>query len=208
MTNHDFYIVGIGASAGGLDPLKELVAHLPKTHNACFVIVQHLHPDFRSQLDKILGRQTEIPVIRIECSQRVEPGVIYVIAENKVTTFKQGRLVLRERRTDEKINYAIDIFFESLAREMKDKAIGIVLSGANDDGSDGAKYISDYGGIVMTQDPTTATHPKMPLEVIRQDDPKLIAPVGQIAYSIRSILTRESYQQTNSHDTDSRRRII
>jgi two-component system, chemotaxis family, protein-glutamate methylesterase/glutaminase len=184
MSHYDFYVVGIGSSAGGIPPLKTLVSRLPKDLNAAIVLIPHLYAEFRSRLDEILRKCSEMPIVRVEKSILLNPGNIYLLSENKMMSLDGGVLVIRDRLPEEKINHAIDIFFKSLAKEVNTKAIGIVLSGTNADGSEGAKAISAAGGLVMTQDPHTAIHPQMPLEVIRRDNPKLVAPIEVITNAI------------------------
>lgn len=166
-----FYLIGIGASAGGIEPLKSLISLIPYNINAAFIVVQHLLATHHSRLDEILSRVTKLPVIRINGGERVEAGIIYVLPENKLVTIKEGRLSLRKRLPEEVVNYAIDIFFESLGKDAGCRSIGIVLSGANEDGAKGAKVISENGGKVFVQDPNTAEYPRMPAAVIRLDSP-------------------------------------
>lgn len=187
MDYYNFFIVGIGGSAGGLEPLIELVRDIPQDPNAAFVVVHHLHPKTRSRLDEILSKHSSLPIIRVEQPELVRPGVIYLLVENKMMTLKQGFLIPRERRPEEKINHAIDIFFTSLAAEARHKAIAIVLSGTNEDGSEGAKSISEHGGTVLVQEPKTADHERMPNNVIEYDSPEEILPPK---YLIDAVLER------------------
>ena len=184
MHNYNFHIIGVGASAGGVVALKELVSRLPEGLNAVVVIITHLFAQHRSHLSEILELCTKMPVVRVDHSKPLKPGVIYVLAENRMMTLKDGILKIRGRKVEEKINHAIDIFFESMAVEAGPKAIGVVLSGTNDDGTEGAKAIGNNAGTVMVQDPFTAIHPKMPLAVIIRDDPKVIGSLEDLADAI------------------------
>ena len=193
MYHYNFFIVGIGGSAGGIQPLKALIESIPADSDAAFVIIQHLHPGFRSRLDTILSKHANLPVVRADGFHAVRPGVIYVLAENKMLTFKQGCLIARDRLAEEKVNYAIDIFFKSLAQEARNKAIAIVLSGANADGSEGAKCISENGGTVFVQDPMTADHQQMPESVIEKDSPEDILPPE---FLMTAVLDKLGYKKT------------
>jgi two-component system, chemotaxis family, protein-glutamate methylesterase/glutaminase len=170
---YNFHVVAIGSSAGGLEPLRKLVSLIPPDINAAFVTVQHLHPSFRSRLDSILGRSSNLPVVRLEHNQAIKSGRVYVLAENKMVELSAGQFIVRNRRADEKINHAVDIFFHSLAEEAKEKAVGIILSGSNNDGSSGARHIHERGGLVIVQDPKTAAFPEMPLGAIKSDHPEI-----------------------------------
>jgi two-component system CheB/CheR fusion protein len=187
MKSYHFHVVGIGASAGGLEPLKKVVSLIPPGTKAAFVVVQHLFPSHKSQLARILAGQAELPVIRLEEDMAVEQGVIYVLSENKYVTLEDGILRLKNRLAEDKINYAIDIFFKSLAADARDKAVAVVLSGANEDGSEGAKQIGDAGGNVLVQDPDTAQFPTMPVAVIRKDSPEEVRSPQQL---IEALLQR------------------
>jgi len=184
MAEKDFYVVGIGISAGGQDPLLALISLLPPNLNASFVILPHLSRDHKSYLHNIIRKVARMPVIRVEQRELLRPGVIYVLPENKMMFMEQGFLVLRERKSEEKMNYAINVFFMSLAREAGEKAIGVILSGANDDGLLGANEINYHGGIILVQDALTAVFPRMPLEIINKDHPIEIKPPEELAQSL------------------------
>lgn len=169
-----FHIVGIGSSAGGIQPLKSLISFLPVNTYASFVVVQHLLRTHRSSLEIVLSLVTSLKVYRILNRMRIEPGCIYVLPENHYVTIKNGLLILRKRLPEEVSNYGIDVFFKSLAKDAGKKAIGIVLSGANEDGAHGAIAITENNGVVFVQDPDSAEFPNMPNAVIRIVSPEEI----------------------------------
>ena len=146
------FIVGIGASAGGLEALQTLFANLPANANMTFVIIQHLSPDYKSLMAEILAKYTSMPVIQAEHLMPAEPNAVYLIPPKKHLSIKAGHLLLSDF-DHRAINHPIDIFFDSLAQEGRDRAVGIVLSGTGSDGTNGIKAIKERGGIVMAQDP-------------------------------------------------------
>ncbi len=156
------YVVGIGASAGGLDAIEELFQHMPHKTGAAFVVVQHLSPDFKSLMDEILSRHTQIPVFRVENEMLVKPDSIYLIPPRKKMIIAGGRLILTDQDLTPGINLPIDIFFRSLAQEYGPRAIGIVLSGSGSDGARGLQAIHDEGGYALVQDLESAKFDSMP----------------------------------------------
>lgn len=170
---NDHIIVAIGASAGGLQALNEFFNAMPPQDDIAFVVLCHLHRDHRSNLDVLLSRETEMPVIRIDKRMPASPGNIYVLPENKYLGIQNGELVLIERDAG-LINKAVDIFFTSLAKDAGSNAVGIVLSGMGTDGVKGATAIEKNGGFVMVQDPASTRFNGMPMSVIRFDHPDVI----------------------------------
>src|SRR6266513_797487 len=137
-------IVGIGGSAGGFEAAMELLQHLPSSTGMAFVIVQHLDPHHVSRLPSLLGKMSAMPVSEIAGTTTPRPNTVYVQPPNKCVIAKDGALTLI-RRT-ERLNLAIDHFFESLAEAYGSHAIGIVLSGTGSDGTAGLRAIKAAGG--------------------------------------------------------------
>jgi two-component system CheB/CheR fusion protein len=183
----NFYIVGIGASAGGFEALIDFFSCLPKKTNAAFVIVRHLLRDSPTFQEKILSKHTHMEVLRAENGQRVCPNHVYMLPENYTLTIREGRLYLQLRNED-KINRAVDIFFSSLALDQKHRAIGIILSGLGSDGVDGANALHAEGGMVMVQQPESAQFSGMPETAIAGDDPDAILPPGKLAQMLMTHL--------------------
>lgn len=164
-TEQNFPIVGIGASAGGVDAFKRLLKAIPESSGMAYVLVQHLDPSHESMLPEILQRVTKIPVYEITEDIHLAPDHIYIIPENKILTSTDGILQLAPR--DKKIlNLCIDIFFKTLAEVHKEFAVGVVLSGTGSDGTQGLKAIKEYGGICIAQDIETAGYGSMPESAI------------------------------------------
>jgi two-component system CheB/CheR fusion protein len=155
-------VVGIGASAGGLEALEAFFEHVPVGSGMAFVVVQHLSPDFRSLMDEILSRRTELPVLLVEDGVQVAPDHIYLIPAKKEMIISQGRLLLSDRGREQELSLPIDIFFRSLAQDCGARAVAIVLSGGGSDGSRGICDVHDAGGLVLVQDLDSAQFDGMP----------------------------------------------
>ena len=139
----DVIVVGVGASAGGLEALTELLEHLPSQLNMAFVVIQHLDPRHESSLPELLSGKTRMRVVPVQQDVQLERNHVYVISPNSVLRVRAGRLLLETRPTDS--FKPIDIFFHSLAEEFRERAIGIVLSGTATDGTFGLKHIKAEG---------------------------------------------------------------
>lgn len=157
-----FPIVGIGASAGGLEAFTQLLKHLPINTGMGFVLIQHLSPDHKSLLSEILARTTQMPVIEVQDCMLVKPNHIYIIPPNTKMTLVQNLLRLTPREKAQGQDMSVDTFFNSLAQERGSKAIGVVLSGADGDGAFGLKTIKVAGGITFAQCEATAQVSSMP----------------------------------------------
>ena len=155
-----FPIVGIGASAGGLEAFGQLISAVPETTGMSFVLVQHLDPQHASLLTELLSPATTMPVVTVHDNIAVEPDHVYVIPPNTTMELQDGhlRLVTRERG----LHLPIDIFFRSLAKVQGSRAIGVVLSGNASDGSLGIRAIKAEGGVTFAQDEATARFGGMP----------------------------------------------
>lgn len=184
--NEAFFVIGIGASAGGQAALTEFLDHLSPRINAAIVIVTHLMRDHKSILSEILAEHTFMPVIKIERDLPLEKGRIYVMSENSSITLHKGWLIHRERDADI-VNRNIDIFFESMAGDFGKRAVGIILSGGGSDGLKGAQCISEHGGRVLVQDPSTALVHGMPRSIINHDHPSSILSPGDLAITVNEL---------------------
>jgi PAS domain S-box-containing protein len=178
-TEQDFPIVGIGASAGGLDAFKRFLKAIPIDSGMAYVLVQHLDPTHESILPEILSRVTKIPVHEITDDIHLAPDHIYVIPENKILTSTDGILNLTPRNNI-KINSAIDVFFTTLAEVHQNLAVGIVLSGTGSDGTEGLKAIKAHGGITFAQDQESAGYDYMPKNAIDAEVVDFILPPEEI----------------------------
>lgn len=178
------HIVGVGASAGGLEALESLFRAVPADTGMAFVVIQHLSPDFKSHMEELLARQTTIPVHRVEDGMEVEPNSIYLIPAKKEMVISDGRLLLTERSTDRSLSHPIDQFFRSLASDCGRFAIGVVLSGTGSDGARGVQEIHDAGGLVIAQDDATAMFDGMPMSAIATGKVDVVLPPPAIAEAL------------------------
>lgn len=176
MKENDFSIVGIGASAGGMDPIKAFFSEIPKEVNAAFVVIQHLSRDFKSLTAEWLSKCTPLPIISVKSETAIERGKIYLLPEGKILRIIGDNLVPEDRPSENNVNLAIDIFFHNLGEEAREKAVGIILSGTGTDGSRGIKTIKSCGGTVFVQEPHSAIFDSMPSIAISAEDPDLILP--------------------------------
>ncbi|MPR33604.1 chemotaxis protein CheB [Salmonirosea aquatica] len=165
----NFPVVGIGASAGGLDAFKRFLRALPVDLGMAYVLVQHLNPDHESLLPEILAKETSLPVHEITDDIRLAPDHVYIIPENKILTATDGVLKLSPLDRAKRPNMPIDVFFASLAEVHSTFAVGVVLSGTGSDGTLGLKAIKEYGGITFAQDGESAAYGGMPQSALQAE---------------------------------------
>ncbi len=190
-----FPIVGIAASAGGLEAFTRLLTYLPVDTGMAFVLIQHLAPDRNSLLSEILGRTTQMPVNQVQDGMAVEPNQVYVIPPNTKMVVSKGVLKLSPREKIYGKYLPGDAFFTSLAIDRAHKAIAVVLSGGDGDGSRGLKAIKAAGGMTFAQCQDTAKFDSMPNTAVATGDVDFVLPPEKIAeelanYSRSNLLTR------------------
>ncbi len=159
-------IVALGASAGGLKALEQFFSVMPVDSGMAFVVVQHLSPDFKSLMDDLLARHTSMSIVQAKDNLELKPNVIYLSPPRLHIGVKAGRITLKQKPTSEPMELVIDAFFHSLASEIGNRAIAIVLSGTGSDGSRGIRSIYDAGGLVLVQSPDSAQFDGMPRNAI------------------------------------------
>jgi two-component system, chemotaxis family, CheB/CheR fusion protein len=174
-----FPVVGIGASAGGVEAYSELLAALPPDTGMAFVLVPHLSADYESHLVDILARHARMPVSEIRPHLKPEINHVYIVPRNTRLLLSRGRFHLDARSANDRL--PIDHFFRSLGAHQKNRAIGVVLSGMDSDGALGLKAIKGEGGISIAQSPDSAKYGEMPRQGIAADHVDLILPPAQIA---------------------------
>ncbi|MDB9527738.1 chemotaxis protein CheB [Oscillatoria sp. CS-180] len=195
-------VVGIGASAGGLDVLSEILSHLPLDTGMAFVLMQHLNPDQESLLSEILGRATELPVATAEDGMTVEANHVYVLPPDARMTIANKQLCLESRSPGQRYPKVIDPFFQSLANDCKNNAIAIVLSGSNDDGATGIRAVREAGGITFAQDRTTTEFPEMPSAAIATGQVDFVLAPDKIAEELVKISKHPYLCETASGEAD------
>lgn len=179
-------VVGIGASAGGLEALQQFLTFLPGDTGMAFVIIQHLSPDHKSLLADILGKDTVMPVIEAKDGMRVERNHIYMIPPKYNLEIVSDILRLREYN-HKNINHPIDIFFRSLAAAYENRAVAVILSGTGSDGTNGIRSIKDKNGVIIVQSPESAKFDGMPRNAIATGFVDLVLNPDSIAREMRHI---------------------
>ncbi len=175
-----FPIVGIGASAGGLEALEQLLAGVPANSGMAFVVVQHLDPNRPGMLPELLQRSTPMIVRQAENRMKVRPGYVYVIPPNKDLSILHGALYLLDPVARRGLHLPIDSFLTSLAEDRGDQAIGVILSGMGSDGTAGLEAIHGRGGLVLVQTPETAKFDAMPRSAIDAGLADMVAAPGEL----------------------------
>lgn len=188
---HPFPVVGIGASAGGLEAFSKLLPHLPVNTGMAFVLVQHLDPTHESALVDLLSRKTRMPVREVTNNLPVAVNHVYVIPQNASMTLQGTRLKLAPRKKHGGVSRCIDFFLESLAQQKRDLAIGVILSGTASDGTLGLEAIKAEGGITLAQD-GSAKYDSMPRSAIAAGCVDFVLSPEQIANELARIAKHPS----------------
>ncbi|MCF8221975.1 MAG: PAS domain-containing protein [Bacteroidales bacterium] len=183
-----FPIVGIGASAGGLETLEQFFENVPKNSGLAFVVIQHLDPTHVGIMPELLQRATQMKVVQATEKLRVRPNHVYIIPPNKSMSILNSCLYLFEPTESRGLRLPIDIFFRSLADDQQEKSIGIILSGMGSDGSAGLRAIKEQNGIVAVQDPSTAKFDGMPKSAVNAVIVDILAPANQLPEKLIAFL--------------------
>ena len=185
-SSQQFPVVGIGASAGGLEALMSFFKHLSCEEDAAYVVVMHLSPTHESDADSILQRTTKMPVIAVTKPLHVEKNTVYVISPNQYLEMNDGYLRVRPR-TPGGPPVAIDQFMRTLALAHRHKAVAIILSGTGVDGISSLSLVKDHGGVVFVQNPEEAGHSGMPRAAIDTGLADFVLPVADMPNKLRDI---------------------
>lgn len=183
-----FRIVGIGASAGGLEALEEFFRSIPDDSQLAFVVVQHLSPDYKSLMVELLSKYTSMPVKRAEDGMEVEANSVYLIPPRKNLKIYHEKLFLFEQDHSHGLNLPIDIFLRSLADDQKERSIGIILSGTGSDGTLGIRAVKGAGGLVFAQDNISAKFDGMPRSASSTGLVDYVLPPKEIAQELSRII--------------------
>jgi two-component system CheB/CheR fusion protein len=159
-------VVALGASAGGMAPLKHFLQAMPSDSGMAFVVIQHLDPKHESFMAPLLSRHTQMRVEQVTEGMALEPNAVFFIPPGKTMTLHNGILHLREPEEPHGMRLPIDAFFASLAEDQQDRAVSIVMSGTASDGTEGVRHIKAEGGLVIAQKPEEAEHDWMPRSAI------------------------------------------
>lgn len=195
-----YQVAAIGASWGGVDMLMQLVKALPADWQLPLVVVQHQHPNAGNALQRILSRLTSLPVVEVEDKDRLEPGHLYLAPANYHLFVETDHSFSLSVAAPVKYSRpSIDVTFSSLARVFQRRCIGIVLTGANDDGADGVLAIKAERGYVLAQAPATAVAPAMPEAAIATGAVDAVLSPAEIVPHLRQLLNTESGNAEHSH---------
>lgn len=189
-------IVGIGASAGGLEALETFLGNVPENSGMAFVIVQHLDPTHKGLMVELLQRRTSMKVFQVKDRMQIEVNCVYIIPPNKDMSILHNKLHLLDMITPRGLRLPIDFFFRSLADDQQERSIGVILSGMGSDGTLGLRAIKEKAGVGFVQDPASAKFNGMPCSAVEAGLADVIAPVealpGKIQTFLQHIPIRES----------------
>ena len=185
-------VVGIGASAGGLEALEQFLNAVPPDSGMAFVIIQHLDPTHKGMMPELLQRATEMKVTEVQDRTAVQPDCVYIIPPNKDMSILHGVLHLLKPTQNRGLRLPIDFFFRSLAQDQMEKSIGVILSGMGSDGCLGLRAIKEKAGLVLVQEPTSAKFDGMPRSAIDAGLADIVAPVEELPRKIITYLKRTS----------------
>ncbi len=187
-TSTPFPIVGIGASAGGLEALEQFLRQVPEGSGISFVIVQHLDPTHKGIMPELLQRVTKMEVFQVRDRMKVQPNSVYVIPPNRDMTIMHGALFLFELTATRGLRLPIDYFLRSLADDRQEQSIGGILSDMGSDGTMGLRAIKEKGGLVLVQEPASAKFDSMPNSAIAAGVADIIAPAEELPGKIVDFL--------------------
>ena len=173
-------IIGIGASAGGLEALEDFFSHVPASPDIAFVVVQHLDPTHKGIMPELLQRATLMKVTQAGNRMKVNPNCVYVIPPNKDLSILQGSLFLLDPTAPRGLRLPIDFFMRSLAADQRERAVGVILSGMGSDGTLGMRAIKENAGLTLVQLPESAKYDSMPRSVINAGLADITAPAKEL----------------------------
>ncbi|HEY0258171.1 MAG TPA: chemotaxis protein CheB, partial [Candidatus Methylacidiphilales bacterium] len=186
--HHSFPIVGLGASAGGLETLEKFIANVPPDSGLAYVAVTHQHPGYISMLPELLQRKAHIRVEAATDGLVLEPNCFYLSSSSGYLAVFHGALHIIEPEAPGTLRLPIDYFFRSLAEDRKERAIGIILSGTGTDGSDGLRAIKGSGGLTIAQEPETAKYSGMPHSAVGTGLVDFVLPVERMPKKLLAYL--------------------
>lgn len=192
-----FPIVGIGASAGGLEALEQFFSNMPTENGMAFVVIQHLDPNHVGIMPELLQRTTKMKVFQAGDQMKVKLHCVYVIPPNKSLKLFNGSLYLFDPLETRGLRLPIDVFFRSLADDMQEKSIGIILSGMGSDGSLGIKAIKEKSGIVLVQDPADSKFDGMPRSAIESVIADIVSTAADLPSKLMKFLQFSSVIKTD-----------
>ncbi|HAH26043.1 MAG TPA: chemotaxis protein CheB, partial [Prolixibacteraceae bacterium] len=211
LKTEQFPIIGIGASAGGLEALEQFFTNMPANCGMGFVVIQHLDPNYKGILTELLQRVTKMRVYTVTDRLKIKPDCVYVIPPNASMSILNGALHLFEPIETRGLRLPVDFFLRSLADDQRGKSIGIILSGMGSDGSAGLKAIKENAGLVLVQEPASAKFDSMPRSAIEAVIVDIVAPAHELPAKLMALLKlapRVNAQQEIEKDSSSLEKII
>ena len=193
-----FPVVGIGASAGGLEALELFFRNVPAASGLAFVVVQHLDPTHKGIMPELLQRITSMPVSQARDRMRVKPNAVYVIPPNSDLSILRGALYLLPPSKPRGLRLPIDFFFRSLARDQQELAVGVILSGMGSDGTLGLRAIKEVSGVALVQTPATAKFDGMPRSAVDAGVADFVVPAEELPQAIGDYLRRVPFDRTHA----------
>lgn len=202
-------IVGIGASAGGVNALQLLFGALPAKTGAAFVVVVHLDPDFRSEMPNILAARTHMPVSQVGDRVPLQADHVYVIPPDRRLHITDHEIATAEFEEPRGKRAPIDLFFRSLAEQHGD-GCAVILTGAGSDGAVGVRAVKESGGIILVQDPNEAEFPSMPRSAIATGIADFVLPVRELAQRLTELVRekRDGRPQLHNFNDELLRRVL
>lgn len=196
------YVVGIGASAGGLQSLERFFDNMPPDSGLAFVLVQHLSPDFKSLMDELLSRHTAMALYRVEEGMPLDANSVYLIPPKKNLVISKDvfQLTDQDLSRGHPPNFPIDMFLRSLAENLREQAICVILSGSGSDGTRGIRAVHEVGGVVLVEDPETAQLDGMPRSAIATGMADYVLPAGELARVIYDYAKKAPGELTKTQD--------
>jgi two-component system CheB/CheR fusion protein len=188
-----FPIVGIGASAGGLEALEVFLRNVPEGSGMAFVVIQHLDPTRKNILADLLQRSTAMPVVQVTDRLQIQPGHVYVTPPNHDMSLLQGTLHLLPIASPRGLNLPIDFFFRALAEDHAERSVGVILSGMGSDGTLGLGAIKEKGGATFVQAPGSAKYDSMPRSAMTAGLADVVAPVDELPSRILAFIEHTPY---------------
>lgn len=199
-------VIGIGASAGGLEALTQLLRNIEPPLNAAIVIVQHISADHRSLLRDLLARETTLNVVTIKHLQAIEPNQLYITPANANVELVDGKFHLTKPQPEAHPKPSINLFLTSLANNYAEQAIAIILSGTGSDGVEGCSAVKQAGGIVIVQQPDTAKYAGMPLSALeggQVDQVLSAAEIGaELTHTLAGLNQKTTFLTNNAENAE------
>jgi two-component system, chemotaxis family, CheB/CheR fusion protein len=207
-----FPVVAIGASAGGLEALEQFFHNMKEDSGMAFIVIQHLDPNYKGMMPDLIRKMTKMNVIQVSDRLKVSPDTIYLIPPNKNMSILNGRLHLLDFVEIHGVRLPINFFFHSLADDMGERSIGIILSGMGSDGTLGLQSIKERGGLTMAQEPSTAGFDSMPKSAIKSMQIDVVAPANELPGRLISFLKRTlppyNYSKIDFKDKSTLEKIV